>query len=295
MKCQLVLGQGGKHNLLLDSPLIAGSNAIQINDKSTAPFGAVLTPLLSHSQLQGAQPGFVRTSGGYLLSPGYGRELWPQARRRYRTRNPRIGKPLVATISPADANEANKLAQGLGSWEQIEGIALALVDGQTPGELLEMVKNINGATDLPLLVRLPFSDPTSYARICNEESVAALIVASPPQGEVLANEKKYLRGELHSSALVALFASLIRQVKSISDVPIIARADASSTQDVLTLVAAGAHAVILEGSLWVQPNVAQEVRRELDEIAQRWQVDTWEDFNQHLRQTAVLPLSDQSA
>ncbi|MHB1357493.1 MAG: beta/alpha barrel domain-containing protein [Anaerolineae bacterium] len=295
MKCQLVLGQGSKHNLLLDSPLIAGPNAILMNDRSTTPFGAVLTPLLNQAQLQTTQLRFIRTSGGYLLSPGYGRQLWPQARRQYRTRNPRVAKPIIATISPANANEAYKLAQGLGSWEQIEGIALYLTEGQTLDELLEMVEAINSGTDLPLLLRLPFSDPCSYARVCRKESVAALIVAAPPQGEVLEDEKTFLCGELHSPALVALYARFIRQVRNITDLPIIARADASSTQDVLALVAAGAEAVILEGVLWVQPTIAHEIRQELDDKAQRWQVDTWQEFSQHLRRTAVLPLSDQSA
>ena len=289
MKCQIVIGQGGKHNLLLDSPLIAGPNAIMIKDRSAAPFGAVLTPLLSHTQPQVAQPSFVRTSAGYLLSPGYGTQQWQQARRQYRSENPLVGKTLIATISPVDAREAFKLAQALGSWVQIEGIALYLTEGQTPVELLDIVKAINSVTDLPLLVRMPFTDPMSYARMCTDVSVGALIVSAPPQGEALDGEQTYLHGELHSPAMVPLYASLIRQLRSITDLPIIACADASSTQDVIILVGAGAEAVILEGVLWVQPNVAETIHRELDERAQHWQVDTWQAFSQHLRQHAVLP------
>lgn len=289
MKCQIVIGQGGKRNLFFDSPLIAGPNAILIKDKTAAPFGAVLTPLLSHAQPQTAQPSFVRTSAGYLLWPGYGRQPWQQARRQYRSENPLAGKPLIATISPADASEAFKLAQALGSWEQIEGIALYLTDGQTPTELLDIVKAVNSITALPLLVRMPFTDPMSYARMYSDGSVAALIVAAPPQGEALEGEQTYLRGELHSPAMVPLYASLIRQLGGITELPIIARADASSTQDVLTLIGAGAEAVILEGMLWVQPNSAEIIRRELDERAQRWQVETWQAFSQHLRQKPVLP------
>lgn len=289
MKYQIVIGQGGKHNLLLDSPLIAGPNAILIKDKTAEPFGAVLTPLLSRTQPQTAQPSFVRTSAGYLLSPGYGRQLWQQARRQFRSENPLARTPLIATIAPVDASEAVKLAQALGSWEQIEGIALHLTDGQTPGELLEIIRTINSVTDLPLLVRMPFADPVSYARMCGDGSVAALIVAAPPQGEALVEEQIYLRGELHSPALVPLYANLIRQLRSITDLPIIARADASGTQDVLTLVGAGAEAVMLEGVLWVQPNIAEIICHELDERAQRWQVETWQAFSQRLRQMTVLP------
>ena len=92
----------------------------------------MLTPLLSRTQPQTAQPSFVRTNAGYLLSQGYGRQLWQQARRQFRSENPLARTPLIATIAPVDASEAVKLAQALGSWEQIEGIALHLTDGQTP-------------------------------------------------------------------------------------------------------------------------------------------------------------------
>ena len=136
---------------------------------------------------------------------------------------------------------------------------------------------------------MPFADHVSYARMCGDGSVAALIVAAPPQGEALVEEQIYLRGELHSPALVPLYANLIRQLRSITDLPIIARADANGTQDVLTLVGAGAEAVMLEGVLWVQPNIAEIICHELDERAQRWQVETWQAFSQRLRQMTVLP------
>jgi hypothetical protein len=289
MNYHIVLGQGGKRNLLLESPLIAGSDTISAKGKTVAPYGALLTPVLSRGQTPVAWPAFVRTSAGYLLSHGYGGFPWQQGRQQYRTAHALPGMPIIAAISPVDASEAYKLAQALGSWEQIEGIALNITDDQTPEELAEIIKAVNSATDLPLLIRLPFGDPQRYAEVCRDGAVAALIATAPPQGEVLGADLTLFHGELHSPALVPFYAHLIRELKRGTELPILARADAHSTWDVLILVAAGAEAVILEGALWVQPHISAEIQSDLDVKAKDWQVDTWQAFCQHLRQKMLIP------
>jgi hypothetical protein len=283
MRCEILIGQGGKRNLLLDNPLIAGASAIQVTDRSVESFGAVMTPVLSQTQAPWTQPAFIRTSAGYLLSEGYGKQAWQQARRLFRMKSSRR-KPILATILPTDASEAFKMAQGLGGWEQIEGIVIYPADNQTPPEMLAITRAIKDGTDLPLFARLPFTEPISFAGVFSNESVAALIVAAPPWGEWFEEKQPYLLGELHSSALVPLYAHLVRQVKSFSGLPIIARADAGSTRDVLTLARAGAEAVILEGAEWAQPGIASEIWRELEDHALQMRVGTWQAFIQQLRQ-----------
>ncbi|MCE5259508.1 MAG: hypothetical protein LLG44_10725 [Chloroflexi bacterium] len=272
-----------KYSLELDSPLVAGPNALPVKDSQAAEsFGAICTPLIRNTVQSDAARFLLPTVAGYLVNEEHGSISWQTARKLYSHAEQPRRKPILATVTPSDRISAVRAAQDLSGWEQTAGILLHLYCSANPHETADIIQAIVSNTELPLLVRLPFEQPDIWLATLCSLPIAGLVVAAPPNGRLRNKEGAWEEGDLHSPALVAHYAGIIARAVGCG-IPLIARADASSIGDVLTLVAAGAEAVMLEGALWTQPNLAERILSGLHAAAARAGAGNWQEFTRYLR------------
>ncbi|MHB9032840.1 MAG: hypothetical protein ACYC6L_07320 [Anaerolineae bacterium] len=283
-KWQITL-ESNKLALMLGNPLIAGPNAVAPQDRRVSEaFGAVCTPLLSNAVPDGETGFLERTTAGYLAGSLAGCLSWRAARRLYARTRPAHDIPVIATIAPVDRAAAIKSAAELGTWEQISGILLYCYTGAMPELVNGIVRAVTGETDLPLILRLPYTQAAGWAQDLDLDLMAALLVGGPPPGSLRLANGTWSSGELHSPALVPYYAAVIRELAP-AGLPLIARADISSPQDALALFAAGAAAVMLEAAVWVQPDLPARTIQEIEYIASKAGVNDWDAFCRFLRQS----------
>ncbi len=272
-----------KYSLEIDSPLVAGPNALPIKDRqATESFGAICTPLICNTAQSNTAGFLLPTVAGYLINEEHGSISWQTARKLYSHAEQTRRKPILATIAPSDRVSAVRAAQDLSGWEQTAGILLHLYCSANPHETADIIRAVVSNTELPLLVRLPFEQPDIWLATLCSLPIAGLVIAAPSSGRLRTMEGDWEEGDLHSPALVAHYAGIIARAAGCG-IPLIARADASSIGDVLTLVAAGAEAVMLEGALWAQPNLAERILSELYATAARAGAGSWQEFTRYLR------------
>jgi len=190
--------------------------------------------------------------------------------------------PVLAVMAPADRAAAAQAADTVSSWEQIAGLVLYLDPAITMEESAGIVRAILDASSLPLIIQLPYEQPFMWADCLAPLAPAGFVIGAPPEGRLRRPGGSWLQGYLHSPALVPYYASVIAMTVRCG-IPIIARSDASSTGDVLTLVAAGAEAVMLEGALWAQPDLAASILGELVLLAKQVGASSWQEFTRFLR------------
>ena len=106
----------------------------------------------------------------------------------------------------------------------------------------------------------------------------AIVVAAPPVGRARNTAGRWISGELRSPALVPLYTERVYEVASATMVPIIACGEASSAQDVLAMLAAGASALQLASILWVRPGIIGDVYEALEAEMSARSVSRWEDL-----------------
>jgi len=279
-----ILCDGNKQNLLLRSPLIAGSGAVAgiTSMEVDCEFGAVMTPLLCSAEASRLPQALGRTTAGYLVPTRYGCQSWGSARRAYR-RAKRGSAPIVAVVAPDAPAYAARMVAELITWESIQAIALYPQAAEITA-VTQIVEIVADQTDIPIWLRLPAFQPGVWVAALEHIKVAAYIVATPLPGKARLPNGRTIAGELHTPALMPYFAQLISEIHS--EIPIIARADASSTSDVLALLAAGAKLVILEGALWAIPDLGKVILSDLEALSERFGTGhDWDAFLSHLRAT----------
>lgn len=281
-----ILLETHKHSLVLTTPLLAGSGALPLSATKTGSWwGAALTPLLWGNESARTPKEFARTAAGYLVPPGFGCVGWSNARRIFRQAR-YGGPPVAAVIAPDEPSFAAQMAADLSSWEGIQAIALYLFtdDMDTARRIVRAAQN---ETSLPLWVRLPANTTHEpWVDTLADCGAAAVIAAAPLPGKARLADGTWLEGDLHTPALVPYYTQLIAALPR--TLPIIARADANSTRDVLAVLAAGAQLVILEGAVWASPGLAETINSDLETLAIRWGTGSdWDALLSRLRSQTV--------
>jgi dihydroorotate dehydrogenase len=175
------LAPNRKQGLALANPLIAASGAIGFGGEAAdlvalERFGALVTAPISLRPRRGsAPPRLAPTPGGMLLQTGGQSPGWRRVAEQHGGAWARSRAPIIAHIS--GHTSLGELARRAEATRGIAGLELDL-DG---AESLPLLAALRRASELPILVRLPYHGAGLAARAV-EAGADALVCIMPPRG-----------------------------------------------------------------------------------------------------------------
>lgn len=232
--------------------------------------GALVTNPVSLRSRRAAHPPRIAVRGAQLLihtghpNPGLSAIL-----RQYREFWERLGLPVILHLIAATPVEAAEASDKLAGEPNIHGIELGL-DEHTPVEkALALLRSVQRSSDLPVIVRVPFSGVDALAQPLAEAGADALTLTSPPRGllpspQTSTDESSaFVRGRLYGPALFPLLLHQLSHWIPRLPIPVIACGGITSAADARACLALGAVAVQLDAVLWQQPELLTLIAKEL--------------------------------
>ena len=287
------LAPNRKQGLPLANPLLAASGAIGFGGEAAdlvalERFGALVTAPISLRPRRGsAPPRLAPTPGGMLLHAGEQNSGWRRVAEQHGGAWARSRAPIIAHI--IGRTSLGELARRAEATRAIAGLEFDL-DGP---ESLTLLAALRRASELPILVRLPYQGAALAVRAV-EAGADALVCIAPPRGmtrmgagahdvrpsaagqrdpgplhrgadDVRPSAAGLVEGSLFGPLVRALALQTLREVRDalaavvgeagefVPAVPVIACGGVHCAEDVEALLAAGASAVMVDSLAWVAP------------------------------------------
>ncbi len=258
--------------LTLRNPVIAGAGTIGYGREVArilplARFGAVVTNTTTLRPRAGSpQPRLVETPAALLMSTGVQNPGLRPVLRRNAAAWARLDVPVILSIAGEDVESLLRCAELADNADSLAGLELEpdLLGEDT--DLVTVVDALRGATDLPLLVRVPVAPPPAVANVITDLAAVgadAVVIGSPWPGlemDVVAG-RPLLSGSLMGPAIRPLALRLVYDVVHIlgpDRPPIIAAGGIATAEHVAVFLAAGAVAVQVDTAMYV--NLAAVLR-----------------------------------
>ncbi|HRT32137.1 MAG TPA: hypothetical protein P5211_07005, partial [Anaerolineae bacterium] len=232
--------------------------------------GALVTNPVSLRPRGAANPPRLAVRGETLLvhtghpNPGLSAIL-----RQYRELWERLGLPVILHVLASSPAEMAAVADKLAGEPTLHGIELGLDEHTSVEKALALLRALRLNSDLPVIVRLPFSEVAALAGPLAEAGVDALTLTAPPRGLLPLLEDAdegplaFMRGRLYGPALLPLLLHELSHWAPRLSVPVIACGGIGSLEDARACLALGAVAVQLDASIWRQPELLHHIAREL--------------------------------
>lgn len=280
------IGARRKEPLHLRSPLLAaaraaGSGALLRALCLSERLGAIVLPPLGHGAVKESSLVTLEPiTAGYLISHSatIGRRRLAWLVRRCRSYS---DVPLIASIAPQDAGASEHLCQ-MALDTGLTSIELHLAPDTTADDAAAMVARVASAPLQACLVRIPLTNSALLAEAAASAGADALVISAPALGRVRSAGGTMVEGEIHSPALLPLYAQAVQAAVPLG-IPVIARGGIATWQDVLTMLASGATAVELDSILWVEPASLDAVYDHLRSAVDEAGVSHWAAYLQGLR------------
>ena len=228
----------------------AGSLGFAPDIRAPAPweiFSAFVTnPLSLRPRKPAAQPAVVAFPGGFLLHTGLPNPGLPAALKKYRRRWADSRLPVSVHLMADRPDETSRMVQSLEGVDNIAAVELGFAPLLADDILLRSVESCLG--ELPLIVCLPVEQVLSLgARIMGAGGAAISLAA--PRGMLPAKDGRLTTGRLDGPALFPQALLSVRDAAQ-ANLPVIGAGGVQTRQDADAMLAAGALAVQIGGSLW---------------------------------------------
>ncbi len=265
------LAPGRKRSLTLKNPTMPAAGACGFGGEYAAlvpldRLGALVTnPITWTPRKPTRGPRAVPITGGVLLHTGLPNLGMQKTIRRYRAAWAASPIPVIVHLVATGPEDIYKCCAALDPIDAAAGIELGLHDAARGEDIAEMLDAARGATQLPLIVRLPMLRAAELALPAQDGGACALTVGAPPRGtarDPLSGD--LVGGRLYGPWVKALALRAVGQVTSKVKIPVIGSGGIHARQDARDFIdGAGAVAVQIDAALWVQPSILKEVANEL--------------------------------
>jgi dihydroorotate dehydrogenase (NAD+) catalytic subunit len=227
-------------------------------------FGALVTnPITLRPQHGIPQPRLVETTAGLVLNTGEQNPGVKKVIQLYAKIWRNLGIPVIAHLPAAEPDDLCRAAGALAGVEVIAAIELGLPDDAVPREVAAWLRAVREGGALPVLVKLPLTAAVKLAAAAEDAQADALVVGSPPPGTALAANGQMVSGYLYGPAMHSLVLRQMQLVRAEVDLPIIACGGIHSPADAQAFLSAGSVAVQLDTLLWIEPQQAEAIARQL--------------------------------
>lgn len=242
----------GKQALFpLSSPWMNAAGMLGYAPTAASPLpeaAAFVTAPISLQPRHPAQPPRLqRISGGVLVHSGHPNPGWREVRQRHAPRWAAASLPVIVHLLGTRTDEVRHIVWELEGLDGVAALELGLPP-HCPPEVAEGLVHA-AAGELPLIVQLPRTQALTLARHLSSVPVAAFSLA-PPRGAFRLKQDTFLEGRLYGPVVLADTLALLRALRQVTDVPLLAAGGVFSRQDAETCLELGAQAVQLDLVLW---------------------------------------------
>ncbi|MBN2007438.1 MAG: hypothetical protein JXA21_29100 [Anaerolineae bacterium] len=261
-----------KFGLPLASPVMPAAGAFGYGDTyhdlvDLRVLGALVTNPVSLNPREGARGPRIAVHGEHFVAhtglpnPGVKRVL-----RQYRQTWEHLPIPVIVHLIATTPAETAKAAERFSGIPNVVGIELGLVDNITPQRALNLLDAARADGDLPVIVRVPFTNVDALAPLLADNGADALTLTAPPRAVLPASDavddneaRRYLRGRLYGPAVLPLLLNVLARWCSKLPVPVIACGGIACLQDTIACLELGATALQVDALLWRDPAVLQRI------------------------------------
>jgi len=251
------LAPSHKIGLSLNTPLIAGGGAFGFADEYASlvdfsRFGAFITnPITLRPRSPAKEQHVLSFPGGALIHTGLPNPGLSTAIREYERKWAKMGCPVIVHVAATTADEVAVCVEKLERVESVSGIEIGFRDDEVTAEIELMIRAAVAGARQPVIISLPRERVLAVARLAEKVGAQAVTATAPPRGSLLQNGE-WASGRLYGPALLPQSLSLIRELKSQINLPIIGAGGVHSKSDVEAMLAAGATAVMVDSVIWVR-------------------------------------------
>lgn len=232
------------------------SNLIQVEH-----FGALVTnPITLRPQPHQTTPQVAEINGGVIFNtpprnPGV-RKIISRYKRFWR----RAPAPIIAHLPADDPDDLARTAGALAGLDMLSAFELGLPRQAMPNDVRSLINAILQHSELPLLAKLPFSNPFPLAEAALAAGADALVLGTAPKGAWYMQDGTYLTGDYYGAGVVAQnLPTLIELHQLYPQVPLIASGGVHTLADIKAYLQAGASAVQLDTLIFTDPAQVQKI------------------------------------
>ena len=277
---EIDLAPNHKQGLPLRNPVLIGGGVAGYGEAlysgiDTTRLGAIVVgPIMRYSSGGAAPPRVAENGPNYLLNSGLQNRGVMAVLKQYHTLWSRLGCPIIPQIADTQADSlsfvAEKLTDAFYDGDPIAGLELLLPSTASAQTCRHLVTTAIRATDLPILVKLPLTSAETLAEVAVDAGADALVIGQPPLASLNRQKEAFhadqptvevtVTGQLGGLALFPLLLHALIQIKA-QDLgcPLVTFGGIHWPGQARQLLEAGATAIQLDGVLWVEPGLVDEV------------------------------------
>ncbi len=278
---------GGKQPLTLANPTLLAAGAAGFSTEYNRLIdlkllgGMITNPITWRPRRAASGIRVVALDGGAIVHTGLPN---PGLTAVVRTHSPAWGRstcPVIVHIAAEAPDDVRRCIETLNGLAGVAAIEIGVLDSASPRDVLAVLKIAHAHADLPLIARLPLYTAPLLAASAVEGGAGALTIAAPPRGtarDPLSGQ--LVGGRAYGPWLKPLALRTVGQVAREVSIPVIGCGGIHTPDDARDFVEAGAKAIQLDSVVWIRPDMAEviarnlgglEVTRMVGALADEWQ------------------------
>ncbi|MHB8628114.1 MAG: HisA/HisF-related TIM barrel protein [Aggregatilineales bacterium] len=261
---------GGKQPLTVPNPVLLAAGIAGFGDEYARLIdlslmgGLVTSPLTWRPRRAASGVRVVPLDGGVLVHTGLPN---PGVKAAIQTHGPAWGRspcPVIVHIAAESADDMRQCVEALHGLAGVAAIEIGVLDSSGPREVQTVVDAAVSHIELPVIARLPLYTAPLLASAAVNAGAGALTVSAPPRGtarDPLSGQ--LVGGRTYGPWLKPLALRTVGQVAREVSIPVIACGGIHTPDDARDFLAAGAKAIQLDSVVWIRPDLAEIIARNL--------------------------------
>lgn len=261
---------GGKQPLTVPNPVLLAAGIAGFGDEYGRLIdlkllgGVVTSPLTWRPRRAASGMRVVPLDSGVLVHTGLPN---PGVSAAIETYGPAWGRspcPVIVHVAAESADDVRRCVEALHGRPGVAAIEIGILDSSGPREVTTIVDAAVTHVELPVIARLPLYTAPLLAAAAVNAGAGALTVAAPPRGtarDPLSGQ--LVGGRMYGPWLKPLALRTVGQIAREVSVPVIGCGGIHTPDDARDFLAAGAKAIQLDSVVWIRPDLAEIMARNL--------------------------------
>jgi dihydroorotate dehydrogenase (NAD+) catalytic subunit len=265
----IFLTNPGKQSLMIDKPVMnaAGILGFAAEASGLIPLDAlgafVTNPITYAPRTSSGGTRAVALDAGLLLTTGLPNTGMRKMIEAYRAPWSRMPVPVIVHVAATSAADLISCLELLDREDSVAGVEVGVQDDLTAKEAAALVKAVVRRTDKPLIFRLPFGAPLTYAQAVEAEGIGGLTLGAAPRGVARDPGGRWVTGRIYGPMVHAMNLHHVNQIAKKVNIPVTASGGIHTADHARDYLQVGAAAVQVDSVAWARPSQVAIIARDL--------------------------------